>query len=93
MTDEDRYVRACKAMQSGVAAKMNYDEGETRPKHLRVGINSALVSTGALTKVLAEKGLITMEEYMKALADMMEKEVASYEKQLSEHHNAEITLG
>lgn len=36
------YASLCHAMQSGVAFKINIDPGETMPKHLRVGVNSAM---------------------------------------------------
>ena len=79
MTDLQRYENAAHAMQSGVAAMMAYDPKETEPKHLRVGVNSAMVSHAALVTILMEKGLFTLEEYHKALADQMEKEAADYE--------------
>ena len=81
----ERYIRAMHAMRSGVAMLMQGPEQggrETSPKHLRVGVNSSLVSTSALTRLLVEKGIITWEEYCKTLADEMEKEVRSYEAQL-----------
>jgi hypothetical protein len=39
----------------------------------------------ALAKLLMAKGVITEEEYAKAIADEMEAEKARYEKRLSEH--------
>lgn len=65
-------------MQSAVAYAMNSDPKETEPKHLRTGINAAMVEHGALVGLLIEKGVITIEEYYKALADKMEAEVESY---------------
>ena len=38
----------------------------------------------ALTKLLLEKGIITDEEYFKAIADQMEEEVHSYEKRIND---------
>jgi hypothetical protein len=80
--DHKRYEAACHAMQSGVAMKMNYSPTETSPKHLRVGVNSAMVDTGALMSLLVKKGIITEEELCEALADKMEEEVKLYEEAL-----------
>lgn len=84
MNDEERYLNALHAMQSGVAYKMEFDPADTQPKHLRVGINSALVNSSALVNLLIKKGIITHEEYFKELADLMEEEVKNYEKTLGQ---------
>ncbi len=90
----DDYVSKCHAMQSGVAMKMNLDPSETSPKHLRVGVNSAMVDSSALAKLLIDKGIITMEEYEAAITEGMAREVALYEQWLTEHMNgSKITLG
>ena len=75
------------AMQSGVAMKMNYDSSETTPKHLRVGVNSAMVETGALAKLLMEKGVFTEEEYYQALVEVMQNEVNLYREWLQQRLN------
>jgi hypothetical protein len=77
--DIDRYSAAAHAMQSGVAAEMGKP---CEPKHLRVGVNSALVSNGAVVSLLIEKGVFTHDEYQAALADFMEREQAAYEQRL-----------
>lgn len=79
-----RYMAAAHAMQSGVAMWMNYDAAETRPKDLRVGVNSALVSDGALVKLLVDKGVITHEEFMVSLIEMMEREVENYRQRINQ---------
>jgi hypothetical protein len=84
-TPQERYRAAAHAMQSGVAMKMNFAPGETTPKHLRVGINSAMSDQGALARLLIAKGVFTEDEYLEAVADGMEAEAASYEHQLREH--------
>lgn len=91
MTEEERktehmarYERACHAMQSGVAMEMQLGARNTEPKHLRVGINSAMVEHSAVARLLIEKSIITEEEYLRSLAVGMEQEVKSYEKRLSE---------
>jgi hypothetical protein len=93
MSDRQRYLDAAHAMQSGVAAKMPIDPSETQPKHLRVGVNSAMVDTAALAGLLIAKGLITQDEYVTAVADGMEREKALYETWLTDRMGGpKITL-
>lgn len=98
--DADRYRAAAHAMQSGVRLRMTREgvpddseliPGHTSPKHLRVGINSAMSDQGGLARLLIEKGLITEAEYVKAMADAMEAEAQSYHDQLGLGDN--VTLG
>ena len=79
MNDQDRYVKAAHAMQSGVAVCMERGTAETTPKHLRVGVNSAMVNDAAIARLLIGKGIITLAEYEGAVADEMEREVKRYE--------------
>ena len=82
------------AMQSGVAMKMNYDESDVSPKHLRVGVNSAMVETGAIAKLLMQKGVFTEEEYYQALVELMQNEVKLYKEWLTVRlGNVNIELG
>ena len=92
--DDERWRAASHAMQSGVAMEMNLPDRQsaTEPKHLRVGINAAMSDHAGLVKLLVDKGLITNEEYMKAIADQMEIEKADYEARLSAHFGKKITL-
>lgn len=96
MADDERnnYLQLCHAMQSGVAAKMNYAEpgGECSPKHLRVGVNVAMSDHGALVALLIEKGLITLAEYERFAATKMADEVTMYEVWLSNHTGGNIKL-
>lgn len=88
MTREEkiaRYEALLHGMQSGV--RMVMEKGileETMPKHLRVGVNTAKCDQGALVKLLIEKGVITDEDYLDAIVEMMEIEVKSYEEKLSQ---------
>lgn len=51
------------AMQSGVA----FEGGAPlEPKHLRVGVNNALVSLDALVRLLVAKGVFELGEYDRA---------------------------
>lgn len=81
--DLNRYVIATHAMQSGVALLMQQGSDETSPKHLRVGVNAAMCEHAALVELLVEKGVLTKDEYLKAIADEMETEQARYEEKLS----------
>jgi len=91
--DRERYRSAMHAVQSGVAAKMEYDGAETSPKHLRVGVNSTMVEHSALVGLLLRKGVITEAEFYAALADAAEAEQRLYESWLSERTGAAIRLG
>lgn len=92
---QERYTAAAHAMQTGVAAGMipGARHAETEPKHLRVGVNSALVSVGALAALLVRKGVITEVEYFEAMADGMEAEAKRYADELSERFGTQVTLG
>jgi len=74
----DRYMKACHAMQTGVLFMMGHTVSH-HPKHLRVGINSALVEHSALALLLIEKGIISHKEYQVALVEGMEQEKKRYE--------------
>lgn len=87
-----RYLAAAHAMQSGVAMEMNYDSTATEPKHLRVGVNSAMSDLGGLARLLIAKGIITEEEYFTAVADAMEAEKASYARHLTQRVGATVNL-
>jgi hypothetical protein len=92
-TPQDRYQAAAHAMQTGVAAEMAYHPAPTEPKHLRVGVNSAMVDNSALAELLISKGVITEAEYFEAVAAGMEREAKTYEERLSEHYGRKIALG
>ena len=89
----ERYASLCHAMQTGVAYKMAKDANETATKHLRVGVNSALVQDSALALLLMKKGIITEDEYFDAVNEAMEREVKGYEEELSRLYGTSITLG
>jgi hypothetical protein len=80
--DRSRHYAAAHGMQSGVAMIQNYEPAETAPKHLRVGVNSAMSDHSGLVRLLMSKGVITEEEYMTAIADAMERERDSYERRI-----------
>lgn len=90
--DRERYLAAAHAMQCGVGHMMNFRREETEPKHLRTGINSAMVEHAALVSLLIEKGVITNEEYQKRLADKMEEERDAYVKALKEVIGTDVNI-
>lgn len=89
----DRYHTALHAMQSGISYLMNNNKAMTEPKHLRVGINSGMVSDAALVKLLVAKGVITHVEIMEALATEAEAEKKRYEQELTTNLGRPVTLG
>jgi hypothetical protein len=106
MTDEERveaaarrYERAMHAVQSGIAMRMDWDEGRTHPdrrftsqKHMRAGVDSSHVTHLGLATLLIAKGIFTKAEYTEAMADAAEKEKASWEETLSTVLQTKITL-
>lgn len=92
MDHKQRWHDAAHAMQSGVAAEMNFNPAATSPKHLRVGVNAAMSDHGALVLLLVAKGVITEEEYLKAIADGMEAEAKKYGTLLSERFGRPVGL-
>ena len=88
------YKREAHRMQAGVAMEMqNPDNNETTPKQLRVGVNSAMVDTSAMTTLLIKKGLITQTEYLEQLAVSMQEEADRYEKKVQERLGPNVKLG
>ena len=79
-----RYKAAMHAMQTGVAFDEAHGDDSLSPKHLRVGVNSCLVDSGALAGLLITKRVITEVEYVEALADAAEAE----QKRYTDHVNA-----
>lgn len=78
--DIERYQRAMHAVQTGVALEMSMGLSNAHePKHLRVGINSAMVEHGALVHFLVRKGIMTWPEWFEMLADAAEQEKHTYE--------------
>lgn len=95
MTEEEfvaENIRLGHAMQSGVAMEQSAGSTDGTPKHLRVGVNAALVEGGAVARLLIRKGLITKEEYFDAIIEGMKREVKTYEARLSKATGAKVTL-
>lgn len=90
-SDVERWHAAAHAMQSGVALDHERNGAhDGTPKHLRVGVNVALCDHAALVRLLVEKGIFTEEEYAKAIADEMEREVERYRQKLGLGDNVRL---
>lgn len=97
MTPQQRYVKAAHAVQSGVKTDMETDanvlsQGATTPKHLRVGLNNVMADHGSLAYLLIQKGVITEDEYLNAIADGIEREQARYEELLTQRFGYPVHL-
>lgn len=86
----ERYLAAGHAIQTGVKILMETelrgqhdDTGETSPKHLRVGVNMAMVDHAALVDLLIRKGLLTHAEYLEALVVRAEAERDVYQARVN----------
>jgi 3-deoxy-D-manno-octulosonic-acid transferase len=88
--DRQRYLDAMHAVQTGV----DYEQQRhpDTPKHLRVGINSALITASAIARLLIDKGVFTEEEYWAKLVVVAEEEKTEYEKRLSERYGIKVDL-
>lgn len=82
------YASLCHAMQTGVAFRDN--KSDQKPKHLRVGVNSAMVETGVLAKILIDKGIVTEEEHLDALIEGMRKEVDAYRQYIADEKGVSV---
>jgi DNA polymerase I-like protein with 3'-5' exonuclease and polymerase domains len=89
---QQRYLNAAHAMQTGVATVLGYNGSSATPKHLRVGVNSAMVETSTLAQLLMEKGVFTDEEYFQKLALTMEAEVTKYQDEIKNHTGTEVDI-
>ncbi len=65
----------------------------TGPKHLRVGVDQALVEHGALVALLIEKGVIKYRDYMEAYIEFLERDVETYTKRLHATYGPNVNLG
>jgi hypothetical protein len=76
----ERYNAALHAVQSGVALEIERrPNGAHSPKHLRTGVNSAMIQNGALVRLMVDKGVITWPEWFDRLALEAEREQKAYE--------------
>ena len=81
------------ACMTGAGYYLEKDPKVANAKHVRNGLDSAMVQHSAAVQLLIKKGIITEEEYLVEMAEAFETEKARYEKELSKLHNTNITLG
>jgi hypothetical protein len=81
---QEKYVKLAHAVQTGIASCIAAGWSGATPKHLRVGIDTSKSDHGALVKLLIEKGVITEDEYGRALLEGLENEIKGFER-LFEH--------
>jgi hypothetical protein len=90
--DVDRYLAAAHAVQSAIAHSLVSHPAEGSPKHLRVGIDTMKVEQSALATMLIRRGIFTQDEYEKAMADAMEREVSLRAEALSKQFGGKVHL-
>jgi len=84
----EEYLALVHGMQTGVEYQKEFDSKETNPKHLRTGVNSALVETGVLAELLIKAGVFSAAEYQDALIKGMKKEVERYQNAIQDNLEA-----
>jgi hypothetical protein len=55
---------------------------EVEPKFLRVGVNSAMVETTAIARLLFRKGVFTAAEYWETMLECWREEVDRYQQRV-----------
>lgn len=95
MTEEDRealkrrYAAAVHARQSAVESK---GDRSLTPKHMRVGIDSAMSEQGGLVQLLIQKGIVTDDEYLVAMCEAAEREAESWAVRVHRTYNLPDTV-
>lgn len=73
------YEEAMHGVQSAIAHAINLGEKLATPKHLRVGVDSCMVTDDAVARLLIKKGLITEEEYIEEVRIAANRELDKWE--------------
>lgn len=79
----DEFHRLAHAMQSGVNIEQHYTD-QCSPKHLRTGVNVAMVEHSALCELLVEKGIVTPTELFTSMIRKMHAEIDAYRLRIAE---------
>lgn len=87
--ESERYERAAHRVQTAIAAVPSHPN--QTPKHMRTGIDMSKSDLAGLSKLLMDKGLFTLEEYLTAIADQAEIEASNYEDELSSRFGKNIS--
>lgn len=86
------YLQAMHAIQTGVAFEIERGSSASSPKHLRTGLDSAMVTDAALARLLIAKGLFTEEEYAEEVRLEANREVDRYEQRIVDTYGVKVTL-
>jgi hypothetical protein len=79
------YEAATHGVQSAIQYEMSRavnrgeDEGDTSPKHMRVGIDMSKADQSGLAKLLIDKGIFTLGEYLEYMRLAANNELAMRE--------------
>lgn len=73
------YEEAMHGVQSAIMYAMSSGDTLAEPKHLRVGVDSSMITHFGLFKLLQDKGLITEDEYIESIRLAANEEVARWE--------------
>lgn len=84
----ERYERAAHRVQTAIA--FNPDRPHDQYKDLRTGLDLRAADAGGLAKLLIDKGIFTLEEYLSAVADAAEREAEQKEDELSIRHGINV---
>lgn len=86
--DAERYMQAAHRVQTAIA--FNPERPRDQYKDLRTGVDLSKSDQAGLVKLLIEKGVFTMEEYLSAVADAAEDEADAKETELSVRHGVNV---
>jgi hypothetical protein len=92
LTSLPHRVQSAIAFLSDKLAREGRRNQALEPKHLRVGVNSALVEASALGMLLMQKGLVTPDEYYEALIRGWESEVKSYQDLIHQAFGPNVSI-
>ena len=88
-----RYLAAGHAVQTAVLFNMERGARSHEPKHLRTGLDMRAADAAGLARLLIKKGVFTELEYIEAMADAAEEEVARYTKDTREKTGLNVSFG
>ena len=78
----DESQRLLHAIQTGVAFEQANGSRDGEPKHLRVGVNNALVEIAAIARLLMDKGIVSQEEVFRYIIGGLSEELNRYESRM-----------
>lgn len=87
-----RYMDLAHSVQSAVGWLLERDAKSGTPKHLRTGLDVTKCEQAALVNLLVDRGIITEEEYVRGINEMLEKEVQRHEAEAERHFGLKVTF-